>query len=308
MMSASLFTVIVFGGAGFVGSHIAKELSQHGHSVRIFSRRKPGTQLLGIPVVIGDFTRTEDVAIALAGCDVAIHAVSSSVPANSNQDPVSDVEANLVATIRFLEEVRRQNIKRVILISSGGTVYGRNPSPSIETDLTFPLCSYGIVKLALEKYLFMCSKLYGVAHTIVRLGNPYGERQVPAKGQGVIASFLSKVACGEPVEVWGDGSVVRDYIYIKDAVRAIRLLLESPTAEGIFNVGTGVGTSLDDLLKCIEETTGLAISVKKMPGRALDVPTSILNVDKLRQATGWAPLFDLPEGIRRTWEWHRKIS
>jgi UDP-glucose 4-epimerase len=305
-MPASLSTVVVFGGAGFAGSHVAGELFQYGHLVKIFSRRKPRVELPDVPVLIGDFARKEDIAAALKDCDVAVHAVSSSLPANSNQDPVFDVEANLVATIRFLEEVRRQNVKRVILISSGGTIYGRNPFPSSESDLTFPLCSYGIVKLAIEKYLFMYSQLYGIAHTIVRLGNPYGERQVPAKGQGVIASFLSKIACGVPVEVWGDGSVVRDYIYILDAVRAIRLLLESPVAEGIFNVGTGVGTSLDDLLKCIERTTGETMGLKRLPGRALDVPVSILNVDKLRQATGWTPIFDLPEGIRRTWEWHKK--
>jgi UDP-glucose 4-epimerase len=303
---------VVFGGGGFIGSHIAEELLEHGYPVKVFAR--PGAASLlpaslssSVPLVSGDFMNEADVSRALEECELAIHAVSSTIPANSNQAPTFDAETNLLPTLRFLDEARRRGVKRVLFLSSGGTVYGRAARLPIGEDApTFPLCSYGIVKLALEKYLHMYADLYGLRHTIVRLANPYGERQSPSRRQGAIAVFLDRLAREQPLEVFGDGSIVRDYVYIRDASRAIRLLIEADESDGVFNIGTGVGTSLADLIEHIRATTGRTVEVKKLPGRKVDVPANVLSFHKLERLTGWKPSCGLAEGIGRTWEWHRR--
>jgi UDP-glucose 4-epimerase len=300
---------VIFGGAGFIGSHLAEELLEDGYSVKLFMRSEAGRSLpeslrRRVTILSGDFMNEADVSRALADCEIAIHAVSSTIPASSNQAPAFDVETNLVPTLRFLDEARRRGVKRVVFLSSGGTVYGRTTRlPISEEAPTFPLCSYGIVKVALEKYLHMYADLYGLGHTIVRLSNPYGERQSSNRRQGAVAVFLERIARGEAIHVFGDGSVVRDYIYIKDATRAVRLLLGSSNGDGVFNVGTGKGTSLSQLIDQIRSVTGRPFEVRTSPGRPVDVPANVLSFDKLSHATGWAPEWNLAEGVARTWNW-----
>lgn len=304
----------MFGGAGFIGSHIAEELIEHGHGVTVFVRpttlvRLDRTLPNGAFVRTGDFCNPQDVANALEECDVAVHALSSTIPITSNQEPTFDIETNLLPSIHFLEQVRRRGVRRVMLISSGGTVYGRAATlPISEEAPTFPLCSYGIVKLALEKYLFMHSHLHGTEHIIVRLANPYGERQGAERRQGAVAVFLERVVQGGLIEIWGDGTVVRDYIYIKDAVRAVRLLLETSDAQGTFNLGTGQGTSLNELVQKIELVTGRKVEAKHLPGRTLDVPANVLDIGRIRSATNWIPSVSLEDGLRRTWEWRSRLA
>jgi UDP-glucose 4-epimerase len=309
--SAPLPTAVVFGGAGFIGSHLAEELLDRGYPVRIFARAGadrslPETLRGRATLESGDFMNDADVSRAMQKCELAVHAISSTIPASSNQAPTFDVETNLVSTLRFLEQARCQGVKRVLLLSSGGTVYGRAARLPISEDApTFPLCSYGIVKLALEKYFHMFATLYGLGHTIVRLANPYGERQSPTRRQGAVAIFLNRVLRGEPLEIFGDGSIVRDFIYIKDATRAIRLLLDSSAPDGIYNVGTATGTSLNELVEHIRKVTGRPVEVRKGPGRTVDVPANILSIDKIERVTGWKPECSLADGIARTWDWRR---
>jgi UDP-glucose 4-epimerase len=301
--------VVIFGGGGFIGSHLAEELVGAGHPVRVFDKShcdwgNVAAIASRIEIREGDFQNRVDVKDALSGAQVAIHLVSATLPSTSNENPVYDVEANVVSTLRFLDEARAQGIRRILFISSGGTIYGRAATvPIPESHPTEPLCSYGVGKLAIEKFLGLYQHVHGLEYHVLRFANPYGERQNPASAQGAAAVFLGRALMGLPIEVWGTGEAVRDYIYIADAVRAFRLVLEKNPAERIFNVGTGVGTSINELVDAVRKVSGRNVQVVRKPGRALDVPVNVLDVSRLSQSVGWRPEMPLADGLQRTWDW-----
>lgn len=302
--------VCILGGSGFIGSHIAEEFLQFGSRVRILSRRSRSIPSLAkygdsIELVSGDITSPSDVLRALDGASLAIHCVSATLPADSNSRPEYDVQSNLIPALSWIRQSGALRLDRLMFISSGGTVYGKAKErrPQTEEDATSPLCSYGIVKLAIEKYVELYAQQGGPQYTNVRLANAYGERQFGGGGQGAVANFLSRMKVGLPIEIWGDGDVVRDYIYVKDAARAVRLLAQSNVPSGTFNLGTGVGTSLLELVASIERATGLPASLERKPARPVDVPYSVLDSSKLTRATGWRPEFAMEEALSRTWSW-----
>lgn len=301
--------VVILGGGGFIGSHLAEDLVGAGYPVRVFDKSNAywgnvAPLLERIELREGDFVNQVDLRDALDGCAVAIHLVSATLPATSNENPIYDVEANVVGTLRLLDEARRAGTQRLLFISSGGTVYGRpRRVPIPEDHPTEPLCSYGIGKLAIEKYLALYQHLHGLRSTVLRFANPFGERQNPGAHQGAVAVFLGRVLAGLPIEIWGDGEVMRDYIYIKDAVTAFRRVLETDPPGAVFNVGSGRGTTLNQLIERIERVTGRSVAVARRPGRALDVPVNVLDTTRLREATGWEPAWSMDEGLLRTWRW-----
>ena len=305
---------VIFGGTGFIGSHLAEELIKYKYPVTLFSRSRAHLSTLPALVqqeanfVAGDFRDGRTVSWVLDGCELAIHAISSSDPGLGNIDPIADVESNLVPMIQFLEYVKLHKVKHVMFISSGGTIYGRMVSPVAEDAPTNPICSYGIVKLAMEKYLQMYSAAGEIKSTIVRLANPYGERQSSERGQGIVAVLLDRVSKGLPVYLYDKGKTVRDFIYIEDAVKAMHALLEInrswPCSAfcSVFNVGTGVGTSIAEVLGHVESVTGETTKVEYRDSRVVDVPVNVLSVLKLIQATGWRPQYSVYKGICKTWK------
>ena len=299
---------VVLGGAGFLGSHLTEALLARGRSVRVFDRENVDLRNLdGISgdwhFLGGDFLSEADQRRAIDGAHTLFHLISTTIPATSNQDPVFDVETNMLASVRLLDLARRQGVTRVVFVSSGGTVYGR-PSqlPVAETHPTDPLVSYGVIKLAIEKYLALYSHLYGLSSRVLRLSNPYGPHQNPKGAQGAASVFLARVHAGMPVTIWGDGSVVRDYIYVTDAVEGI-LAANGQEKTGIYNIGSGVGTSLNDLVAEIREVTGREFEVEYLPGRPFDVPASVLDISRARDDLGWKPRIPLRQGLQKTWEW-----
>jgi UDP-glucose 4-epimerase len=305
---------VIFGGTGFIGSHLAEELIKYKYPVTLFARSS--TRLSSLPALVqqeanfiaGDFRDAQTVSGALDGCELAIHAISSTDPGLGNLDPITDVETNLVSMIQFLEQVKAHKVKHVMFLSSGGTVYGRTVSPVAEDAPTAPICSYGIVKLAMERYLHMYGETSGVRSTIVRLANPYGERQNSERGQGIVVILLDRVSKGLPVYLYGKGEIVRDFIYIEDAVKAMHALLEINgnwpccPACSVYNVGTGLGTSIAKVLEYVEVVTGKMANVEYKDFRSVDVPSNALDVEKLIRATGWTPHYSLFEGISKTWK------
>jgi UDP-glucose 4-epimerase len=299
--------VLLLGGGGFLGGHIAEALDTVGASVRVFDR-STGAHMVALGPEVefykGDFGNPADLTAALAGCPVVVHLISTTIPKTSNDDPVSDLETNLVSTVKFLEIARRTSVKRVVFASSGGTVYGtptRVPIP--EEHETRPVCSYGIHKLAIERYLELYHRLHGIDYCILRMSNPYGERQRGDAGQGAVAVFLDRALRGEAIEIWGDGSVVRDYVHVKDVaeafVRATRYAGEPRT----FNIGSGRGTTVVELLGMIEALTGRNVLRRHYPGRPFDVPVNVLDITRARVHLGWQPQYSLEQGLRRTFEW-----
>ncbi len=303
---------VVLGGRGFIGSHLVDALLNRGYLVRCFDR--PHIQPLNeshlehknFELCEGDLVSEADVASALEGCHACFHLVSTTLPKSSNADPVFDVESNVLGTVRLLAQAVQSGLKRIIFVSSGGTVYGvPKQIPILETHATDPTCSYGITKLSIEKYLHLFHVLHGLDYTVLRLANPFGEGQRVHASQGAVAVFLGKILRGEPVEIWGDGSVVRDYIYIRDVVDALLAALERTTDERIFNIGSGRGHSLNELIDSIENVTGRVVDRRYLPGRAFDVPVNVLSIARAKELLDWSPKVTFESGLKRFADWLR---
>ena len=302
---------LVLGGSGFMGSHVAELLASRGWEVRGFSQSQaPDRWQFAAPSsvswVTGDFRDPKAVASAVEGCDYVYHLVGATNPASSNRDVIFDTETNLIPTLRLLEACVRAKVRRIVFSSSGGTVYGAsNRCPISEEHPTEPRSSYGIVKLATEKYLALFHHLHGLDYTVLRVANCYGPRLPVTGEQGVVGSFLDRLNRGEPIEIWGDGAVTRDYVYVGDVAQAFLAALDQTSPFKIFNVGTGMGTSLLDLLALMERVTGRRAAVVKKSGRPVDVPVNILDPARARQFLGWQAGTPLDAGLLHTWNWVR---
>lgn len=300
---------VILGGAGFIGSHLAPALLAAGHAVRIFDRPdRDHVQAFpwrnDVEWCEGDFVNPVDTQRALAGQEIVYHLVSTTLPQNSNENPVYDVESNLAGSLSLLQLAVRNQVGKVIFVSSGGTVYGiPRQIPIPETHATDPLCSYGICKLAVEKYLYLFRTLHGLAYCVLRLSNPFGERQRIASAQGAVTTFLHKALHGEEIEIWGDGSVVRDYIYVADAVQALIAAIDTRADGQVINVGSGLGQSLNDILAAIEILTGAPVRCCYTPGRPFDVPVNILDITRAQSVLDWRPGVSFAEGLARTARW-----
>jgi UDP-glucose 4-epimerase len=302
---------IIFGGGGFIGSTIADRLLRDGHELRIFERpRVPPyrkfTESECVEWITGDFSSTHDISDAVRGMDVVLHLISTTLPKNSNDDPVYDVQSNVVATLQMLNAMVTHHVPKIIFISSGGTVYG-NPVylPIDEKHPTNPLVSYGITKLAIEKYLQMYNHLHGIKAISLRVANPYGERQRIETAQGAVGVFLYRALNGLPIEIWGDGSVTRDYIHVSDVAEAFVRAVEYSGAVNCFNISSGTGTSLNELIDMLKNITGKPVEVRYLPGRSFDVPASVLSNDLARQELNWVPSISMRDGITCAAEWVR---
>lgn len=295
---------LVLGGAGFLGSHIVEALASSGRPVRVFDRAVRRSDVdASIEWVEGDFGNRGDVTAAVEGCEIAIHLVASTLPKTSNDDPIHDLESNLLPTVRFLESARNQGVRRVIFASSGGTVYGvPERTPILETHATRPICSYGIHKLAIERYLHLFHVLHGLEYCVLRLANPFGERQRPDGSQGAVAVFLDKALRGDDIAIWGDGSVVRDYVYVGDVARAFSAAVASTERTGLFNIGSGRGMSLLELVGAIERLLGRSVSRRHVQARPVDVPINVLDASLAARALGWRPTTPFDVGLRRMLE------
>ena len=300
---------VLFGGGGFIGSAIVDRLLLDGHEIRIFERERV------VPYrtfdkaereewLTGDMLSTHDVIHAIQGVDVILHLVSFTLPKSSNDDLIYDVQTNLVATIQLLNAMVAQKIRKIVFISSGGTVYGiPKYLPIDEQHPTDPLVSYGITKLAIEKYLLMFQQLHGIKANILRVTNPYGKRQRIETAQGAVTVFLHHALHGQPIEIWGDGSITRDYIYINDVADAFAKAVEYSGPHSVFNISSGTGTSLNELVGILGKVLNKSIEPHYLEGRPFDVPVSILSNIRAKNELGWIPQVSLQDGLIQTAKW-----
>lgn len=297
--------VLVLGGNGFIGSHLVEALVAGGARVRVLTRSgcKHTQPLHGVDYRYADFADSVSVAESLVDIDIVVHLISTTVPATANLDPLADINGNLLSTVRLLQQMRDLGVSRLVFISSGGTVYGNAKSvPIPEEHERNPLSSYGIVKVAIENYIAMFGMQHGLKSLVLRVSNPYGPRQGHLGIQGVIPTFFQRIIAGDEIRIWGDGSIVRDYIYISDLISFIVQSINNDL-EGIYNVGSGRGVSLRDALSLVEEISGIPAKIKFLPPRGFDVERVVLDISKARQKLDWAPAVSLREGCERYWKW-----
>jgi UDP-glucose 4-epimerase len=249
---------------------------------------------------LGDY---ELIREAVEGVEVVYHLACTTVPSTSNDDLIYDVHSNLIDTIQLLESCVEFGVRKVVFASSVA-VYGLPKAlPITEDHPTSPISSYGVVKLAIEKYLELFRYLYGLDYLALRISNPYGPYHNPMGHQGVVGLFLHRVHKGEPLTVWGDGSALRDYLYISDLVDALERAAEVESQERVLNVGSGRGTSLSKLLRLIAWTAGVQPAVEYLPVRAIDIPASVLDISRARAELGWGPKTEVAEGVATAWAW-----
>ena len=299
--------VLVIGGNGFIGSHVVDVFLQQGHSVRVFDRQPERFRaaLPGVDYRFGSFADRMAVIDAMAGTEAVVHLVSTTFPGTADLDPRTDVQDNLVGTINLMDSMLALGIKRIMFLSSGGTVYGVPETvPIPETHPLRPINSYGIVKATIEHYLEMYRRTRGLSPVVIRASNPYGPRQGHVGVQGVISTFLHRIRAEEPIEVWGDGSILRDYIDVRD-LAALCATAATGSVEGTFNGGSGRGVTITEIISTVAEITGTSITPVFRPGRAVDVQRSVLDVSRAAETFGWHGRIGLREGIAEYWDWLR---
>jgi UDP-glucose 4-epimerase len=297
--------VLVVGGSGFLGRHLLERLTTEGVAVKAYGRRKvrfPGD----VEHVYGDLLDRQRLREALQGVNCVFHFAWTTVPQTSNEDPQSDVQANVVAGLGLLEACRDAGVERVVFPSSGGTVYGGGHGIKAieESASTDPITSYGISKLTVEKYLALYRHLYGLDFRVLRISNAYGEGQPADRPQGLIGVVLQRALSGDPITIWGDGSMIRDYVYAADAIDCCVRAAMTPLpddAPRVFNVGSERGHSVHEVLSTVAEVTGRPLKVDYAPARACDLEYAVLSSRRARDLLHWSPQVSLREGISRTW-------
>jgi UDP-glucose 4-epimerase len=309
-MNTKTINTLVIGGAGFIGTHLVARLNDIGRHVTVLGRSAiPLYELPNeVDYIAGDFSQLSLITSLLDENQEVIHLAYATVPNTSFENPLMDLIQNLPPTVQLFSEVACRGIK-LILVSSGGTVYGEAVElPIRETHLTKPISPYGVTKLTLENYASLYSASHGLKFVCVRPANAYGGGQRPFVGQGFIATALAATEKGMPIRVFGEHGTVRDYLYVSDLASGIVSALEYGHLSETYNLGSGVGLSnLDviDLFTPMMRDTGCEVQVQYLPRRKFDVRVNVLDSTKLQEHTGWRRRVEFDDGLRRTFEWLR---
>ena len=306
--------ISILGGLGFIGSHICRELVRRGHSVRIFDKLYASQELIddfrtAVEIVEGDISRPEDVLGAIAEANIVINLIHTTVPGSSMDNPAYDVTSNVAAAANWLQHLGGTKVRKIFYISSGGTVYGVPEVVRITEDHpTNPVNSYGITKLAIEKYTAMYANRWGVDYCLLRPSNIYGPGQRLQIGQGLIGVLANRALRGERLEIWGTGEDLRDYLFIDDLVDGVMKLLSYDGPYRVFNISSGNGHSVLDIVSILRGQMDSLPEVVHLPDRGFDVPVNVLDSSRIARETGWQPLVDLESGVMRTINWIKTLG
>ena len=301
--------IIVLGAAGFIGTNLAIKLAENKENeITLVDKNKDffgyvRKLSLKANIIESDFSEKTDFDSLLSGQEIVYHLVSSTVPTTSNQHIVEELKANVIATACMLDACVRTGVGKVVFISSGGTVYGKEADcPLKENTATNPISSYGVQKVTIEKLLYLYRYMYGLDYRVIRLSNPYGPYQRPNGVLGAVTTFTYKALNNEPIVVYGDGSVVRDFIYIDDAIKGIVNIVEGNNRHRTFNLGCGYGTSIIQVIEEIQNVLGRKNEIVFQDARKVDVPVNYLDISRYESAYGMLSPVSLNEGIRKTAE------
>ncbi len=299
--------ILLLGAAGFIGTNLTLELKKEStNKITLVDRKKDFfnhriIECKNISIIEEEFSENTEFDSLLKGQELVYHLVSTTVPGNSNQKVPQELAANVIATAKMLEACVRCGVKKVIFISSGGTVYGKElKCPLREDGETNPINSYGLQKITIEKLLYLYRYMYGIDYRVVRLSNPYGPYQKPNGVLGAITTFTYKALKEEEIIVYGNGGVVRDFIYIDDAIKGIINIANGESLYRVFNLGCGYGTSINQVLHIIEQVLNVKLVVKFAEARKVDVPENYLDITRYEEVFGGLEPKSLLEGITNT--------
>lgn len=294
----------VIGATGFIGRHLVNSLAQAGYRVRAISRRPSGHDFEhpAVEQIRADIHDAVRMTQALEGVDTVFQLVSGITPSVGNQQILRDLEQEVTPQIRFMEVCVIAGVQRLVFASSGGAIYGDQPmGPIRETALPSPKSSYGATKLAVEHYLNLFSTSYDMECVSLRISNPYGPGQVFRKGQGLIPAVLKRASEGELVNVFGDGTRRRDYIYVDDLTDAmLRVARHSDWMPPVINIGGGMSVSINEILEAIEAIIGYPIPRHHVESRSTDAADILLDIQTARDLLNWTPTTSLADGLRKT--------
>lgn len=298
--------VSVIGGNGFLGSHLVDALAKAGHAITAFDRfalRPPVFVADGVRALTGDFISDDDLKAAVVGQDAVFHMLSTTTPATADADPAFDVRTNVMRTLALIDACVDAGVKRLIFASTGGAIYGpQGKGRYRESDAAEPISPYGIGKLTIERYLEFYRRQRGFSSVTCRISNPYGTRQQTDSPQGLIPIALRQMARKQPVVRLGDGSMVRDYVYVEDVVQMLAPLAVAPVEHSVYNIGSGVGLTVNQVLATLERVTGRDIVLDERPQPPSYVDDVVLDTTRFTKEFGMKPLTSLDAGVAATWE------
>ena len=300
--------IVLLGGAGFIGTNLVLALSANkNNKIKIvdksldFCKHIIGFGLENVSCEESAFSINTDFDKLTKDQDIVYHLISTTVPTTSNQHISDELMNNVVVTSKLLDSCVKNRIKKIVFMSSGGTVYGKTNKLPIKEDYpTNPISSYGIQKVTIEKLLYLYWYMFNLDYRIVRLSNPYGPYQRPNGILGAVTTFTYKALKKEPIVVYGNGSIVRDFIYIDDAIRGILSISDGNTEQKVFNLGCGRGTSIKELLNTISYSLNLDLDIVHYPSRSVDVPYNVLDIGRYETQFGSLNPICLCEGIKKT--------
>ncbi|MCK8463992.1 NAD-dependent epimerase/dehydratase family protein [Aliiroseovarius sp. S1339] len=297
-------TVLVIGGSGFIGKNLVEQLLKDGAQVRSLDLGPSGIAHDRLSTWSGSFLQTELLNEVMMGVECVYHLAATAMPREADLNPHRDCLDNVGGTLGVLDAALGAGVKRVVFSSSGGTVYGPTDSVPIKEDQpTHPINAYGVSKLACEKYLRLYDGRMGkegpLSTVSLRIANPYGLHQNISKAQGALTTFCARAAADEPISIWGDGEVQRDFINVSDVARALIAAGMSDVSGLEINIGSGKGTSLNALIKEIEAVLGHPINCEYLPARSIDVKRNYLDISKAENLLNWRPEVKLQDGIRQ---------
>lgn len=298
---------LVLGGSGFIGRHLIKALLNKG-KVRVFDKRVEilVKEFPQVEIVSGDFSDANFKEL-LSGVNVVYHLISTTVPVDGTQNSISELKDNVIPTVKLLDAMVKQRIKRIIFISSAGTVYGDINDYAKEDYPLNPICSYGVQKATIENYLRIYKFYHDIFPIVARVSNPYGIGQDVNRRQGVIPIFINKIITGQPIELWGDGTVARDYIHIDEVIDALQRLEGYCGDYDVFNIASGESYSLLEIIRIIEKESGVKAHVNFLEPRRCDVKRSMIDTTRIFMECGWKAKIDIATGIRMILDSYKKI-
>lgn len=298
-------SVLLIGGAGFIGSALSRYLINQNYRVHILSKHFPSNQInSGLIFHQGGLDERALLERILPECDSIIHLASSTTPGSSSRHPVLEADKNITPTLELIDILSSYKKIRMIYVSSGGTLYG-NPgsNPVDESHPLRPLSFHGAGKVAMETFLRTFSNSPEINVSIIRPSNIYGPGQPLRHGFGVIRTMLEHALHGAKMEIWGDGEAVRDFLHIDDMVSAIVSVMAIPDDNHTYNVGSGIGHNLNEIRKIIESVSGKKLHAIYRPSRKIDVKKIVLDRSRVSKKTNWYPKITIEQGIDLTWKW-----